>query len=170
MNRPSPTFHSAIFLLDLCTIKSSNLLHSVFLCPFQYSADTKHFLVYTVSAICQSCAPLSRQNITSKNVCAYIEGLLLLLSCLYTVHKKNTSNILYVFFICCVQIPPARSYCNKNSMRLCWGGTSVRAAFPRAHVISDTSWDHNPIRQMESCLRSRERLPPLPVNTGSSWI
>lgn len=168
MNRPSPKFNSAIFLLDLCTIKSFNLRHSVFLCPFH----TKHFLVYTV--ICylsklrsfiktkhhiQKCVLTSRDCYCSYHV--YIQYI--------NKHKQYM-----YFFICCVQIPPARSYCNKNSMRLCWGrgggGTSVRAAFPSAHVISDTSWDHNPIRQMGSCLRSRERLPPLPVNTGSSWI
>lgn len=67
-------FHAAIFfLLDLCTIKTLNApdSKSVCLCSFQYSADTKHFIVYIVSANYQSCASLSRKNITAKPLIAW---------------------------------------------------------------------------------------------------
>lgn len=63
-------FHAAIFLLDLCTIKSLNPLDrdSLSLCPFQYSADTKRFIVYNcIRYLSKHSVPLSRKHIGGKN-------------------------------------------------------------------------------------------------------
>lgn len=46
---------------------------SVCLCPFQYCADTKRFIVHSVSAICQSFTSLIRKEKTAKTqiLCTY---------------------------------------------------------------------------------------------------
>ena len=102
-------FHAAIFLLDLCTIKSLNPLDrdSLSLCPFQYSADTKRFIVYNcICYLSKHSAPLSRKHIGGEKpliACCSAPGIVTAL--IMFIHINKHTRYLYLFNVFCVRIP-----------------------------------------------------------------